>query len=65
MIQTITNFIWAIIICCPSRLCMGKSHLKIKYHKRGLYLKRDCVMNMTVLRHEYGGGCIFRGGGWG
>ena len=44
---------------------MGKSHLKIKYHKRGLYLKKDCVMNMTVLRHEYRGGCIFRGGGWG
>ena len=41
---------------------MGKSHLKIKYHKRGLYLKKDCVTNMTVLRHEYRGGCIFRGG---
>ena len=44
---------------------MGKSHLKKKYHKRGLYLKKDCVMNMTVLCHEYRGGCIFRVGGWG
>ena len=37
---------------------MGKSHLKIKYHKRALYLKKDCITNMTVLRHEYieGGG---------
>ena len=41
---------------------MGKSHLKMKYHKRGLYLKKDCVTNMTVLRHEYRGGWIFRGG---
>ena len=41
---------------------MGKCYLKIKYHKRGLYLKKDCFMNMTVLRHEYRGGCIFRGG---
>ena len=36
---------------------MEKSHLKIRYHKRGLSLKKDCVMNMTVLRHEYKGGC--------
>ena len=36
---------------------MGKSQLKIRYHKRGLSLKKDCVMNMTVLRHEYKGGC--------
>ena len=41
---------------------MGKSHLKIKKHKRGLYLKKDCVTNMAVLRHEYRGGCIFREG---
>ena len=41
---------------------MGKSHLKIKYHKRGLYLKKDCVTNMTVLCHEYREGCIFREG---
>ena len=32
---------------------MGKSHLKIRYYKRGSCLKNDCVMNMTVLRHEY------------
>ena len=44
---------------------MGKSHLKIKYHKRGLYLKKDCVTNMTVLCHDYRWGCIFRGGGGG
>ena len=40
---------------------MGKIHLKIKKHKRG-YLKKDCVTNMAVLRHEYRGGCIFREG---
>ena len=33
---------------------MGKAHLKISYHKRGLGLKKDCVMNMRDLRHEYG-----------
>ena len=32
---------------------MGKTHLKIRYHKRGLGLKKDCVMNMRELRHEY------------
>ena len=48
----------AIIICCPSRLCVGQCHLKIRYHKRGLCLKNDCVMNMTVECHEYRGGCI-------
>ena len=37
---------------------MGECQLKIKYHKRGLRLKKDCVMNMTVLCHEYKGGCI-------
>ena len=37
---------------------MKKGHLKIRYHKRGLSLKKDCVMNMTVLRHEYKEGCI-------
>ena len=37
---------------------MRKSHLKIRYHKRGLSLKKDCVMSMTVLHHEYKGGCI-------
>ena len=39
---------------------MGNCHLKIKYHKRVLCLKNDCVMNVTrtVLRHEYKGGCI-------
>ena len=41
---------------------MRKSHLKIKYHKRELYMKKDCVTNMTVLRHEYRGGYIFREG---
>ena len=34
---------------------MGKSQLKIRYHKRGLCLKKDCVMNMIVLHHEYKG----------
>ena len=37
---------------------MGKSHLKIRYHEMGLSLKKNCVMNMTVLHHEYKGGCI-------
>ena len=37
---------------------MVSGRLKIKYHKRGLCLKKDCIMNMTVLRHEYKGGCI-------
>ena len=55
---TVPILFCAIIICCPSRLCMRKSHLKIRYHKTGLSLKKDCVMNMTVLRHEYKGGCI-------
>ena len=34
---------------------MGKIHLKIKLHKRGLGLKKDCVMNMRDLCHEYKG----------
>ena len=34
---------------------MRQSHLKIRYHNRGLSLKKDCVMNMTVLHHEYTG----------
>ena len=25
---------------------MGKAHLKLRYHKRGLGLEKDCVMNM-------------------
>ena len=28
----------------------------LRYHKRGLSLKKDCIMNMTVLHHEYKGG---------
>ena len=32
---------------------MGKAHLKIRYHKRGLGLEKGCVMNMRDLRHEY------------
>ena len=31
---------------------MGKSHLEIRYHKRGLCLKKDCIMNMTVVHHD-------------
>ena len=37
---------------------MGKNHLEIRYYKRGLSLKKDCIMNMTVLHHEYKGGCM-------
>ena len=51
----------------PVDSCMGKSPLKMKYQKRGLCLNKDCVMNMTVLRNEYKGGCILenlrKGGG--
>ena len=39
---------------------MGNVHLKIRLHRRGLSLKRDCVMNMRDLRHEYEAGCILR-----
>ena len=46
---------------------MGKAHLKIRYHKRGLGWEKDCVMNMRDLCHEYGHlrheykrGCILR-----
>ena len=37
---------------------MGKCHYKIKYHKRVLCPNNDCVTNVTVLGHEYKGGCI-------
>ena len=30
----------------------------MRYRKKVLSLKKDCVMIMTVLRHEYKGGCI-------
>ena len=33
---------------------MGKAHLKIRYHKRGLGWEKDCGMNMRDLCHEYG-----------
>ena len=39
--------------CCPSRLCMGKIHLKIRLHKKGLDLKKYSIMNMTDMCHEY------------
>ena len=51
-------FVQLLFVAPVARLHMGKSHLKIRYHKRGLSLKKDCVMNMTVLCHEYKGGCI-------
>ena len=47
-----------VLFCAIIRLCMGMSHLKIRYHKRGLCLNKDCIINMTVLHHEYKGGCI-------
>ena len=38
---------------------MGKCYLKIRYHKRGLCLKKDCLENVTVEHREYyKGGCI-------
>ena len=40
---------------------MGKAPLKIRCHKRGLGLEKDCVMNiMRDLHHEYKSGCILR-----
>ena len=39
---------------------MGHVHLKIRFNKMGLGLKRDCVMNMRDLHHEYGGACIMK-----
>ena len=35
-IQRIANFILCDNYLVASRLCMGKAHLKIRYHKRGL-----------------------------
>ena len=52
--QRSANFILCDNYLVTSRLCMGKAHLKISYHKRGFGLKKDCVMNMRDLRHEYG-----------
>ena len=46
-----------IIICWPR---IGNVHLKIRLHKRGLSLKKDCAMNMRDLHHEYEEGCILR-----
>ena len=34
---------------------MVKNYLKIRLHKRGLGLKKDCIMSMRDLRHEYEG----------
>ena len=34
---------------------MGKVHSKISLHKRGLGLKKDCIMHMRDLCHEYKG----------
>ena len=31
---------------------MGKVHLKIRLHKRGLDRKKDCIMNIKKMRHE-------------
>ena len=53
LIQRIANFILCDNYLVASRLCMGKAHLKIRYDKWGLGSKKDCVMNMRDLRHEY------------
>ena len=39
---------------------MGSVHLKIRLNKMGFGLKRDCVMNVRDLHHEYGGSCILK-----
>ena len=48
-------FLMQSILCdkllLPSSLCMGQVHLEIRSHKRGLGLKKICVMNMRDLRH--------------
>ena len=36
-----------------------------KIPQKGVVSEEGAVTNMTVLCHEYRGGCIFRGGGWG
>ena len=40
----------------------GKESLENKIPQKGVVSEKDCVTNMTVLRHEYRGGCIFREG---
>ena len=60
MIQTITNFILCNYYLLPQYAMHGKESLENKihmYHKKGLCLKKDCVMNITVLRREYEDGC--------
>ena len=52
--QRIANIILRDNNLLPSRLCMGKIHLKIRSHQRRLGLKKDFVLNMRDLRHKYG-----------
>ena len=49
LIQRIAKFIFCDNYFVSCRLCMGRAHLKIRYHKRGLGLKEDCVINMRDL----------------
>ena len=51
----------------PSRLCtMGKVYLRIRSHKRGLGLTKECVMNTGTCvmnmgeSHECKRGCILK-----
>ena len=55
-IHTITHFILCdYIFVAPVDYVWVNIHLKIRLHNRGLSLKKDCVMNMRDLRHEYEG----------
>ena len=58
--QRIGNFILCDNVLLPSSLCMRKVHLYIRSHKRGLGLKKICVMNMSDLLHAYERGFILK-----
>ena len=56
LIYTITHLILCdYIFVAPVDYVWVNIHLKKRLHKRRLSLKKDCVMNMRDLRHEYEG----------
>ena len=60
MIQRLANFILCDDYLLPSRLCIGKVHLKIRSHKRVEFEVGLCILR--DLRHEYERGCnLLRG----
>ena len=52
LVQRIANLSVCYSYLLPDRLCMGKVHLKLILHKRGLGLKKDFIMNMRDMCHE-------------